>query len=394
MQGARRQSIAVGYFFALAGLLFGSWASRIPDVKEQVHAAAGPLGLAMLCLAVGSLTMMSFAGRKLAVVGTAPLMVWGGLGCCAALLAASSARSVPTLSIALLALGASSGTLSVGFSAQAVALEQRAGRPITSRFHSCHSGGGLLGALLGAAGGTWLSPTAHLGALAAVGAIGVCVLGRWLPTERPVAVEGSVSYATPGLLIASALASCAAFSEGAVIAWSSVHLREGIGASAAVAPMGFAALAVCMLAVRASGPALLERWPAPTVLQAAGLTAAAGALLVTLAPVAPLAIIGCAIVGAGVGLVFPTATTAAAASQRGAGDRHRLPTDALAVAMIIGSAGSLLSGPIVGFVAAATSLRVGFALLVVAGLVIAALAPRLPGAAHDEALAPPAYAPA
>lgn len=384
MQGARRPSIAVGYFFGLAGVLFGSWASRIADVKEQVHATAGPLGLAMLCLALGSLAMMSIAGRKLAVVGAAPLMVWGGLGCCAALLAASSARSIPVLSLALLVLGASSGMLSVGFSAQAVALERHCGRPVTSRFHSCHSGGGLLGAVLGAAGGTWLSPTAHLGALAAVGAAGIVVVARWLPTERPVVRAGSASYATTGLLVASALASCAAFSEGAVIAWSSVHLREGIGSSAAVAPLGFAALAVCMMAVRVSGPQLLGRWSTATVLRASGLAAAGGAVLVTFAPGAPVVVLGCGIVGAGVGLVFPTATTAAAASQHHPGGRWRLPTDALAVAMIIGSAGALLSGPILGFIAAVTSLRAGFALLVVAGLAIAALASRLPSGSELE----------
>ena len=66
----RRPAVAIGYCFALGGMVFGSWAGRLADVKEQVGAAPGVLGLAMLGTAAGSLTSMLLASRLIARFGT------------------------------------------------------------------------------------------------------------------------------------------------------------------------------------------------------------------------------------------------------------------------------------------------------------------------------------
>lgn len=43
-----RLRLAISLFFALDGFVFAGWVVRIPAVKEQIHASAGALGLALL----------------------------------------------------------------------------------------------------------------------------------------------------------------------------------------------------------------------------------------------------------------------------------------------------------------------------------------------------------
>ena len=69
MTDERRASVAVAYFFALGGTAFGSWASRLADVKERIDASPGPLGAAMFCMAIGSLTSMLLTPRLIRRLG-------------------------------------------------------------------------------------------------------------------------------------------------------------------------------------------------------------------------------------------------------------------------------------------------------------------------------------
>ena len=47
---------AVFVIFALAGLVFASWASRIADTKEALGLSAGELGMTLFAASVGSVT--------------------------------------------------------------------------------------------------------------------------------------------------------------------------------------------------------------------------------------------------------------------------------------------------------------------------------------------------
>ena len=268
----RRSAIAVGYVFALLGTVFGSWAARLADVKERIDASPGPLGAAMLCTAIGSLTSMAVAPRLIRRFGVRRVAMTGATGCCVGVTVAASAPSLGVLAASLLVLGMCSGATSIGLGMQAVAFERRANRPIVNRFHGCHSAGGLVGALAGAAASTWLNPTVHLIAIAAAGLAGLVVVRSWFPTGDVSAAvaSGSTAVVNRRFLAASSLAWCAAFGEGTVVAWAAVHLREELGAPPALAAFGFAAMAAVIVTARAVGPAVLGRWPARTVLSRSG----------------------------------------------------------------------------------------------------------------------------
>jgi MFS family permease len=70
--------------FASNGMLFATWASRIPAVRDDLHADERGLGFALLFIAVGSLLAMPFSGRLVAGVGARALLVACIVSCCLA----------------------------------------------------------------------------------------------------------------------------------------------------------------------------------------------------------------------------------------------------------------------------------------------------------------------
>jgi MFS family permease len=49
--------------FAVNGLLFATWVSRLPAVRERLGASEPQLGSVLLCIAIGSLVAMPFTSR-------------------------------------------------------------------------------------------------------------------------------------------------------------------------------------------------------------------------------------------------------------------------------------------------------------------------------------------
>jgi MFS family permease len=380
--------VAIGYCFALGGMIFGSWAGRLADVKEQVGAAPGLLGLAMLGTAAGSLTSMLLASRLIGRFGPRRLLVAAGTLMCLSLCVAASSTSLVHLAVGLTGMGLGSGSFAVCFGLLAVDYQQRAGRPLVTRFHGCHSAGGLAGAIIGVVATETLSPAVHLGVLALVGIVGLWVMAPALPdADRFGASGASTTVITPALLTVGFVAACAAFGEGSVVGWAAVYLREQLHAPAALVPLGFAAQALCMVVVRSTGPQIFARWGISDALMRAGVLTALGATLVAFAPVPLIAIVGFGAIGAGVANVFPTVTALAGRTQPGAGAPDTEPVDEparlalgmnpFALAVLLGASGSMLSGPTVGLISQVSTLRLAFVVVALAGVGVALLAPRL-----------------
>ena len=56
----RRTRIAVSLFYFGQGMGFASWASRIPDIKHNLHLSDAALGIILLALPAGQLCTMPF----------------------------------------------------------------------------------------------------------------------------------------------------------------------------------------------------------------------------------------------------------------------------------------------------------------------------------------------
>jgi len=91
-------------------------------------------------------------------------------------------------------------------------------------------------------------------------------------------------------------------------------------------------------------------------------------VLVAVAPSLVVALPGFALLGLGLGVIFPLAFSRAAAE-------GTVPTgQAIASVATLGYGGLLIGPPLIGAIAALTSLRIGLAMLAVLALLIAVLA--------------------
>ncbi|MEU9987544.1 MFS transporter [Streptomyces sp. NPDC048045] len=352
--GLTRLRLAITVFFALDGFIFAGWVVRIPDIKQQTHASASALGLALLGVSAGAVVTMTLTGRLCSRYGSHPVTV-----VCAALLSLSVllpplTHSAPALGAVLLLFGAAYGGLNVAFNSAAVDLVAALRRPVMPSFHAAFSLGGMAGAGLGGLVAGALSPTRHLLGITLVGLLVTAVAGRSLlrheapvaPDRRQPVQEGGTRRAdgrTRGLVAVFGLvALCTAYGEGAMADWGALHLQQNLAASSGTAAAGYACFALAMTVGRLSGTALLERLGrAPTVI-AGGATAAAGMLVGALAPTVWAALIGFAVTGVGLANLFPVAVERAGALAGPSG---------VAVASTFGYGGMLLGPPAIGFMA-------------------------------------------
>jgi MFS family permease len=354
-------------------VLFSSLFARLPAIKSDVGLGEGEVGFALLCGAVGLIVSQPLAGALSTRFGSRPLSAAGLVLYGALVPLPAIAGELAPLALAFFALGAGSGLLDVAMNAQGALAEERHSRAIFSSFHAAFSFGAMGGAALaGAVAALGLDPAIHLGALgAAVIAIGLPVI-RWMLPPAADAASGARLFARPSgpLAVLGAVAFCAAVSEGAVADWSAILLAEWRDASEGTAAAGLTAFSATMGFGRLAADPLRERLGSQRLLRLGAVT-----VLVGLVPVvAPLglgaAVVGFAVLGAGLASLFPLALLL---GSRVPGESRAAGIAAVSTA---GYAGFLAGPAVIGFLAEATSLPAGMAILVPLALTVALLAPR------------------
>jgi MFS family permease len=364
---------AVAAVFTLNGVLFGSWAARIPAVRDRVGAGDGQLGLVLACLAIGAVLAMPVAGAIAARVGSRRATRGALALYCAAVAVVALAPSVPALCATALALGACAGALDVTMNAHGVAVEGRYRRPILSAFHAGFSAGGLAGSALGAlAAAARLDVRAHLALMAAAcAAIGLAWSRRLLPGAADAVARGEAVLVRPprALLPLGILAFAGLLVEGAAGDWSAVYLRDELGASAGTAALGFTAFSVTMVAGRLAGDRLVQRFGPAAVVRAGGAVAAGGFAIALVVAQPAAAFAGLACLGAGLSALVPIVFRAGAAMPGIA------PGLALAAVSTTGYLGFMAGPPLIGALAELSGLPTALWLLVALGAAVIALSP-------------------
>lgn len=374
MSGTPRQARgAVTAVFFLNGVIYGSWAARIPAVRDHVGLSDGELGLALACGAIGSIIAMPIAGSRAARIGSrrATRVALGLMSLAIALVAL--APSLPLLCVAMLFLGAAMGSCDVTMNAHGVEVERRYERPILAAFHAAFSIGGLAGGALGAlAAAASLDVRVHLalvGTLTAV--VGLTWSRRFLAGDADAVGRAHPLFVRPPrqLLALGALAFACLLIEGASADWSAVYLRDELGTAAGTAALAFTAFSVTMTLGRLVGDRLAGRFGPEAIVRAGGALAAVGFGL-GLAISEPLAgIAGFACLGAGMSGVVPIVFRA---SGRVPGMTAGV---GLAAVSSTGYLGFLVGPPTIGGIAALTGLPTALVVLVALAAVVTVLAP-------------------
>jgi fucose permease len=370
----RGPRIAVTAVFVIHGLLFASWTAHIPGVQAHLGLTDGTLGFALLGAPAGSVTAMIAASWLLPRIGSRRIVQVALVGYCAAGPLAGLTGSLPALVAALFVWGAFQGTLDVAMNTQAIAVERTWRRPLMSGLHGSWSIGSFAGAGLGA-----LAVAAHITLsvqLLGLGTIALLVAGLLSTRMLPAAVEhpgdrtataataaadqrraGRVSRWSGGMVLLGAIAFAAMLCEGATADWSAVYLSGPLHTRGVIPGLGYTMFSLAMVTIRLSGNRLLTRYRPDRLLPTLAAVATAGFAAALLAGQPPAALLGFGALGIGLASVVPAVFSAAGRIPGLA------PGTAVATASACGWAGFVCGPPVIGRLAAWTSLPVALGLL-------------------------------
>ncbi|MFB4293022.1 MFS transporter [Nonomuraea sp. ATR24] len=335
-------------FFFLDGVVFATWVVRIPSIKDHLGVTTGGLGVALMCMSIGTGLAMTVSGRLCARFGTRPVVLAAITMLSLAVPLIALPGTIVALCVTLAGTGLCYGVLNIGLNSAAVEAEQATERPVMSMLHGLWSAGGLAGALLGGLLATLLTTLQHFLLVSALVLTCTAVLARpllrgRLPAVRPVRpARGGRGGFGLALALCGALAGCAAFGEGAVADWSVLHLRDDLHAEASLAAFGFSAYSVAIAFARLTGSHLVRRHGPTAVLVTGALLALGGILAASWTGSVAVAFAGFVAVGLGLANVFPLAIAQAGALGGPSG---------VSLASTIGHTGMLGGPPLIGFLA-------------------------------------------
>ena len=381
-----RARLAVSVLFLTNGAMFANLLPHYPAIKDGlelsnaafgVSVAAFPLGAIVAGLASGAL-VRRFRSSRVATAGTWLI----GLS----ILLAGIAPSWAVLTVTLFLAGAMDAITDVAQNSHGLRVQKLYRRSILNSFHAVWSIGAVLGGLMGAAAAGLAVPRGlHLTVSFVLFSVLTLACYRLLlPGPEPSEPAGDASVepgsgrarrrtVTVGILAALVVVGIAgALVEDAGSTWAAVYLTGSLGAAPSVAGLGFVALVGLQFVGRLFGDRLVDRFGQRAVAQAGGALAAIGMGTALLFPSIPLTIVGFGLAGLGVATLVP-------AAMHSADELPGLrPGTGLTVISWLLRLGFLLSPPIVGAVADASSLRVGLIVVPLAGILTLLASPVLP----------------
>ena len=374
----RNKRIAVGTCYFVPGVIFASWASRIPDVKDIMRLSNGELGSVLFAIPAGQLLMMTLSGFLVSRFGSKKMLVIAEIMYAASLLAIGLSHNVVQLTMSLVALGMMANLMNISTNTQACYLEKLYGRNIMSSFHGMWSLGGFAGGIAGAFFAATTLPVAfHFAAVLILSALLVALCVRNLVSESLAKAEDedipkfSVRSIDPTLLLLGVMGFGGMFCEGTVYDWSSVYFSTVVKPDAALVRAGYIAGMGAMTLGRFLADGFVTRYGHSKVLKVCGLLILGGLLLATSLPYLVTATIGFLLVGFGISSSVPICYSLAG----------KLGTMKASIAITIVSSisffGFLVGPPVIGWLSELTNLRVALSLAVCFGLFIAFVAAKI-----------------
>jgi fucose permease len=363
------QKIATPFLFILLGVIYASWASRIPSIRDALSLSPAQLGMVLLGGGFGAVASFPLAAGMVGHFGARRAAWYAGLGLIVVLPCLALAPDMKWLVAAVVALGAASGCFDVAINALGAADEKIAGRSTMSLLHAWFCLGAMSGALLGSAmAGLSITPLMHYGATSFALLLPLYLAYRSIPPDRiePHTAQKYFAVAHGPLIALGIIGFCGAVAEGSIADWSGVFMKDQLGVGDGTAPLAYAGFACLMLAARLVCDRLKDRHGARRVVACGALLAAMGIFIAVLAVNVPLTIAGFACAGAGLAAVFPFIFSAAG--------RHG--STSLAAVATFSYSGGLLGPPVIGFLAEGWGMRAALGFIGLLGIAIALAASR------------------
>lgn len=365
-----KQSFSIGLIFISVGLLFGNWATFIPSVKTKFDLDDAQLGLLLLSLPFGALTMNPVAATLVRKIGMQKTSVYGIGFMLLTFSLLLNAPSVYLQSFFLFLCGCGISITNVGMNTCVGAIEHHYGIKIMSTCHGMFSLGLMFGSICSSffGGMGLLLPGLYM---SMVGAFLFLVL---LFAQKNIFLikeeihetnfeKSKFTFPRGSFLLMIIIGLCINITEGTMADWSAVFMKDVVQTSTYFEGWGMAGYSLFMALGRLMGDKIIPRFGANMVLFYGGILTIVGIIIVIMLPFTFSAIVGFAIVGAGVSCGAPILYASAA----------RVPNMAKGSGLAIMNTfamGGFLFGPVlIGFISKATTLSIAFAFIASLGLV-------------------------
>ncbi|MDM7830068.1 MFS transporter [Cellulomonas edaphi] len=373
----RRARVAVAGLFFTNGAIFANLFPEYPAIKAELGLSNAQYGAAIAAFPVGALLAGLAAGVLVRRFRSSRVAVAGTIVTGAGILLAGVSTTWAMLATGLLVAGAMDAITDVAQNAHGLRVQRRYGRSILNSFHAVWSIGAVSGGLMGAlAVSLGMSRAAHLavsGLLFSLMALGCYRFLLPGPEDAEREEDGASTAARPPMsrlaLVVTMTALVVIAASGSIVedsgsTWAAVYLSTSLDAPLSVAAFGFVALIGAQFVGRLLGDRLVDRFGQRAMARTGGALTAVGMGLALAVPSVPGTIVGFAAAGFGIATLVP-------AAMHGADSLPGLrPGTGLAVLSWLMRLGFLLSPPIVGLIADATSLRAGLLVVPVAGVLV------------------------
>lgn len=360
------QARAIAILFLAHGFMISSWFAQVPTVKTRLALNDSELGNVLLGLPLGIFLMNIIAGWLLEKLGVWNSIFLGFLGYGISIIFLFVANDFWILFFNLVITGWTVGILVVGSNTLAARIEKTEGIFIMSSCHAGFSFGAMVGAAISSLViGRELSPLYQIITISLI--FFVLIIShkkhfQSIPTN--LNEDGGSTFGWPNreLLLLIFIGLAFTISEGVVVDWSAVYIRDVLKATPETAALGYSACAFTMMMMRFFGDLLLPRFGVQKILLYGGVITFIGILFIALSQTPLIGILGFAIIGIGIALSMPMLMTLAA-STKGFSDGAGVGIFATFAFM-----GFIIEPPMVGWVAEQSDLR--WALGMVGGIVL------------------------
>ncbi|MEV8145680.1 MFS transporter [Specibacter sp. NPDC078709] len=360
---AWRNGVVTAY--AGSGLVFATWVSRIPAIRDDLGLTPGEIGLMLLCMSLGSFVSVAVSGLVVLRLGSKLTSRVGSIiqtiGVLIVGLGATVFTDTLVVGAGLVMVGLGTGSWNTSSNIEGAAVERALGRHIMPRLHGAFSIGTVAGAGLGALAASLHVPVAlHLGVISlavcgavligtshyqadkmnssgamvdlgdsgavpgtgpipiiTVGATGTTGATTTLSAEKAAAAKKAgkakiaAAWRDPRTLMLGALVLGLGLAEGAAGDWVALAMVDGYGSTAAIGAIGYGIFVSAMTIGRFAGTVVLDKFGRVSVLRVGAALAIIGLGLFVFAPNAEVALAALVFWGLGSALGFPVAMSAA-----------------------------------------------------------------------------------
>lgn len=371
---------ATQFVFLVCGLGLSSWAPMVPFAKDRLAINEADLGLLLLLLGLGAMFMMPITGMLMSRFGSRRLILCGVLLAAIMLPLLLIIPSFVGMAIALFFFGAAVGTIDVAMNSHGVQVQNLYGRPIMSSLHGLFSVGGLIGSLgLGFLIKLGLNP---MHAALTISILLILLLSsqyknlfdfkyeretiaQFSEIQTDVKSKGRFQWLNGSILLLGFMCFSVFLSEGAMLDWSAILLRDIKLLPAEFAGLGYAAFSIAMAIMRLSGDKLVERLNNKLIVVGGSLIAVTGLTVVILSAWIPLVLFGFILLGLGAANIVPIFFS------EGGRIKGISPTVSISAITTMGYAGQLAGPAILGYIAHLFSLEVAFGTIAAMLLIVA-----------------------